>query len=522
MKRLAACSAVAALISAGSVALAQEQPGQDPAASGLDALAAALGNTQITSRSHTVPAGGSVFSAEGTACPAGTRMLSGACHPGFTDQMILINQFPNVSANTWRCGFKNNSSSSRTGWVYTLCAEDTPSVPVPPPAVVHNLPVARFTTTTLTNADADRIMADGTTVAQTADFAGDVACNIEMRRSGTVTTFTTGDGSLDSSAEFNAVISLPGWIKAVNQINWCGSIGAGIIGCAPVPGTSLTVVRFTANLEGILWLHEFAHNKGRSHRNGVNNVMHPSIGATRLGLNTDECTALSAPSPAIGGAALVLAAGGGSSHDAMDTGIEPPADVRDFVRQHFFHGVPYDVARSYGSEAAETLLEMLADPAEQEWWVNIVAVAGMIGAEDQVFEPLVGFLEDTGDVLSAEHYRAKATVPLALGYLANQSGSEAAVDYLVAAAEPGYWADRNVGRAEFQASVIDRNTDLATKAILGLALSGTDQAFEALQQMQERGAPGLPEAESVIVEALQANRVIAAQGLSEYYEGQQP
>ena len=520
MKRLAACSAVAALISAGSVALAQEQPGQDPSASGLEALAAALGNTQITTRRHSLPAGGSLFSAEGTSCPTGTKMLSGACHPGFGDRVILINQFPNISANTWRCGFKNNTSFTRSAWVYTLCAADTPSTPPTPPAVQHNLSVARFSTTPLTNADADRIMGDGSTVAATADFSGDVACNIQMARSGSVTTFTTGDGSLDSSAEFNAVVSLPGWIKAVNQINWCGSIGAGIIGCAPVPGNSLTVVRFTNNLEGILWLHEFAHNKGRSHRNGTSNVMHPSIAASRLGLNTDECNALSVPSPGVAGAELVLAAGGGSGTDAVETGVEPPADVRDFVRQHFFHGVPYDVARSYGPEAAAPLLEMLADPAEQEWWVNIVAVLGMVGAEGQVFDPLVGFLEDPGEVLSAEHYRAKATVPLALGYLANQSGSEAAVDYLVAAADPAYWAGRSVGRAEFQASVFERNADLATKAILGLALSGSDRALEALEQMQQVEAPALPGAAAVVAEAIDANREIAEGGMSEYYDGQ--
>ncbi|MDH3263520.1 MAG: hypothetical protein OEM24_05940, partial [Paracoccaceae bacterium] len=274
------------------------------------------------------------------------------------------------------------------------------------------------------------------------------------------------------------------------------------------------------SLEGILWLHEFGHNKGRSHRNGTSNVMHPSIASSRLGLNTDECNALSVPSPGVAGAELVLAAGGGSGTDATETGVEPPADVRDFVRQHFFHGVPYDVARRYGPEAAGPLLEILADPAEQEWWVNIVAVAGMIGAEDQVFEPLVGFLEDSGEVLSAEHYRAKATVPLALGYLANQSGSEAAVDYLVAAADPAYWAGRNVGRAEFQASVFERNADLATKAILGLALSGSDRALEALQQMQQLEAPALPGAAAVIEEAIDANRVIAAEGMSEYYDGQ--
>ena len=519
MTRTLLLGAAMALVSLGQTAAAQEAPGQDPMLAGLEALSAALGNTEITWRSHSVAAGGSTFAAEGTSCPANTKMLSGACHPGYSDQVILINQYPNIAANTWRCGFKNNSASARTAWVYTLCAADTPSGP---PAVQHDLSVRRFSSTPLTNADADRIMADATTVAQTADFAGDVACKIEMRRSGNVTAFTTGDGSIDSSAEFSAVIGEAGWIKAVNQINWCGSIGAGIIGCAPVPGSSFAIVRYTASLEGILWLHEFAHNKGRSHRNGTSNVMHPSIGASRLGLNTDECNALSVPSPALGEAAVILAAGSGSegATDAMDSGVEAPPDVRDFVRQHFFHGVPYDVARSYGADDVPALLEMLGDPAEDEWQTNVVAVLGMIGSDETVYDPLVAYLEAESDSLSPDLYRAKATVPLALGYLANQTGSGRAVDYLIAAADPAYWAGKEVGQATFQAAAAERDADLATKAILGLALSGSDRAFEALAAMQERGVPGMPGAESVIVESLEANREIAEEGLSDYYDGQ--
>ena len=42
-----------------------------------------------------------------------------------------------------------------------------------------------------------------------------------------VTTFSTGSGSINSSADFSAVNGLPGNVKVVQQINWCGTIGAG-------------------------------------------------------------------------------------------------------------------------------------------------------------------------------------------------------------------------------------------------------------------------------------------------------
>lgn len=96
--------------------------GQDPGASAAGAPQAAV-QTQLTSRSHQIGAFSSANFLEGNACPAGFAMVSGACHPGFNDRVIIINQFPNVTANTWRCGFRNNNGTSRTVWIYTLCGK---------------------------------------------------------------------------------------------------------------------------------------------------------------------------------------------------------------------------------------------------------------------------------------------------------------------------------------------------------------------------------------------------------------
>ena len=94
--------------------------GQDPVAA---AMPEAVVSTQLTFRSHSVAAGASAGFLEGQACPGATTMVSGACHPGFTDSVRITNQYPNVGANTWRCGFRNASASTRTVWVYTLCAQ---------------------------------------------------------------------------------------------------------------------------------------------------------------------------------------------------------------------------------------------------------------------------------------------------------------------------------------------------------------------------------------------------------------
>ncbi|MCB1764174.1 MAG: hypothetical protein KDI27_13680, partial [Gammaproteobacteria bacterium] len=190
--------------------------------------APAVANTTLTFKSYSIDAGSSASNLDGSACPAGYDMVSGSCHPGYSDQVRIINQYPNQSADTWRCGFRNNSSSTRTAWVYTLCDQAGPT------GILHQVQVSRYTTTSLTNARADEILTDATNVLQTNDGSGDVACATLWARNGNVTAFSTGDGSIDSSGEFNTVIGLPGQIKVVNQINWCGGLIPNVIGCAPV------------------------------------------------------------------------------------------------------------------------------------------------------------------------------------------------------------------------------------------------------------------------------------------------
>lgn len=157
--------------------------------------------------------------------------------------------------------------------------------------VTYNVQISRFTTTPLTDARADEILTDKGTILQNVDSPGDVACNVEFIRNGPVTPFATGNGAINSQADFQAVNGLPGQVKVVNQINWCGGLVPNVIGCAPVPGPSLVVVRFTPSREGILWVHEFGHNKGLSHRNGNDLVMNPVIGSTKRSVNQAECDA---------------------------------------------------------------------------------------------------------------------------------------------------------------------------------------------------------------------------------------
>jgi hypothetical protein len=96
--------------------------GQTGPNSGVPAVAPAIVPlTTLTVRSHSIGPLGSRGNLEGTVCPSGSRVLSGACHPFYNPRVTIINQFPNLSGNTWRCGFKNNTASTVSVFIYTVC-----------------------------------------------------------------------------------------------------------------------------------------------------------------------------------------------------------------------------------------------------------------------------------------------------------------------------------------------------------------------------------------------------------------
>jgi hypothetical protein len=153
------------------------------------------------------------------------------------------------------------------------------------------LQVSRFTTTVMNDAAADTALTDATRVLWTNDVAGDIVCNVRLARSGTVNTFAQGNGIINSNADFNTIVGLPGFVKVVNQINWCGAIIPNVIGCAPTPGGSLIVIRFAQGTiqEGILWAHEYGHTRGLPHRAGATTVMNATISGNQLAVNVGEC-----------------------------------------------------------------------------------------------------------------------------------------------------------------------------------------------------------------------------------------
>lgn len=186
-------------------------------------------------------------------------------------------------------------------------------------------------------------------------------------------------------------------------------------------------------------------------------------------------------------------------------------DVREFVRPIYIHGVPYEKALRFNPETAiPILLRMLADPAEEQHWPNVVVTLGMVGDERAV-EPLIEFLKrDVDGTLSHSHYIAKSSVVMSLGYVINKTGSQRALDFLADGAAPESWSRQPMRwTSPYHRTDAERNRQLATMSILGLGLSGHPTAAEILRQ--------IPDVDGVVKTALEAHRQIAEIGLDRYY-----
>jgi hypothetical protein len=135
-------------------------------------------------------------------------------------------------------------------------------------AKVHSLSYCNHinTRSKITNAGVDSLCNEANSMMSKSTFKGDVACGgVTLARSGNAGQFgSNNDGlnSIFSSTTFNTVVGQTcGRVKVVDVLNWCGSSGTNIIGCAPRPGSSMVVVRrSSAKDEGALWWHEYGHN----------------------------------------------------------------------------------------------------------------------------------------------------------------------------------------------------------------------------------------------------------------------
>ena len=212
----------------------------------------------------------------------------------------------------------------------------------------------------------------------------------------------------------------------------------------------------------------------------------------------------------------LLPAAGPASVSAQPAGKVP---IKDFARAIYFEGVPYDEANAYTSEVVPVLVDMLQDEAEAPYWSTVAVTLSIVG-DGRAADPLIDFIQrDVEGGLPDWLYNAKGDAVMALGYLVNKTGDRKTLNYLLDAVEPDFWNRLGVGRlASDQAAAQERKANLSTMAILGLALSGTEEAAQALDRMLQSESTEVQGAgDGVLEEARAALDTISKEGLSEYY-----
>ena len=208
-----------------------------------------------------------------------------------------------------------------------------------------------------------------------------------------------------------------------------------------------------------------------------------------------------------------------------------PETVRAFVRQTYIEGIPFnEVQRMSPSLALPVLIKMLDDSRDEQYWTNIVVTLGMLG-DSRAVDPLINFItrSEERSELSPPQAVAKTSAVMSLGYIVNKTGKGQALTFLAEGIDPQVWENRNIQwSSSLYPSMRERNTQLATMSILGLAISGRPEAKKILRDLQHPVDPRsmdvrqkLPGIENVVEDALKEHAKISRDGLKKYDESMQ-
>ncbi|MCA1373584.1 MULTISPECIES: hypothetical protein [unclassified Bradyrhizobium] len=404
----------------------------------------------------------------------------------------------------------------------------------------HPLCVRSFNKVPLTDADVDDILARASAILNDAGAARLQCQGVRLSRQGNVAPYdeTVLPRSLSLESDF-AKFTADACVKVVERIIWCGGLVPGALGCAPVPGQGLVVVRrvlglaenFNRDVEPITWLHELGHTRGLQHNMQDNlSVMAPGLSPTNRSINDNECTVYASAVPAAGAAPLAaatpmpaeatrqMAQVTGLKSNSLDTSRVP---VEDFVKQTFLHNPPLEVLRRYEGDLKK-VEGMLLDPHFSAYRNNIIVLLGAIGNKETI--PLLTKIIDAN--VSPENSEAdvaaRLAAPLAMGTIANRYGlSEKDIAILRDASQAAFWEQRLTSAKNPAAGsrglddddVRGLSRDLAIQSTRGYAISGSPEVRSKLEEKQAgTAAAALPEPirkEQLLIinEALKLNQI---------------
>ncbi len=415
-----------------------------------------------------------------------------------------------------------------SGFAFSLLAacssvpttSQAPAPPVTAQTKIHRLKVGYVSgASSIGGTTADSILAGATHALRGVDTAGDSSADVVLQRDGAMRVIS-GPSVINSAADFAQLKSSGLNIVVVSGINYCGSFIPNIVGCAPLSGNLLAVVRMSS-FEDILWAHEFGHNCGLPHRADSNAIMHPQMATQHRVLLRSEAARYENKSFGSSGRLTPGANAGDEPFTvALDDG-PPPATLEEYLGRIYLHGIPFAHVAGFGPEHVPRLQGILANPSQEKIWGN-AAVALAAIATPGAIDAVNKFIFAGSGRLSPDAYQAKRAAMMALGYASQQAvrrsspeRRQAVLAQLRAGLAPDYWRQRVNWRGPGDEATAETALQLSDTAFAGLALSGASEAVpwftEAAQSI--RAAEGrVP----IARKALEELRKVRALGLRAY------
>lgn len=344
-----------------------------------------------------------------------------------------------------------------------------PAPPVGSATRVYRLSIGRVASVPLSNAEADRILAGATKVLRDRDSASDVGANVVLQRSGDVRVIS-GPGVV-SSPEDRARIGASGvTIGIVDAIQFCSSGKPGVVGCTPIGGNYMVLVR-QSRYEDIIWAHELGHMTGLNHRAGNDALMNVSAGASRRSLVSNEAGAFEKRRGGSGVAAIVS--------EATTSGDGPaPQSAGEFLNTLYIHGIPYSHVANFGPADAEKFKAVLRNPSLKSQWVNASVALAAVGTPDAV-NHVRDFVAAGRGQLGHREYQAKLAAVVGLGYGARKA-NPAALDQLAKYTSTDAWKKEVHWTAPESSTNETEEKTLTSASFSGLAISGEKEAGDVL------------------------------------------
>jgi hypothetical protein len=414
------------------------------------------------------------------------------------------------------------------------------------PVKQYQLCVSRFVKVDLTDDAVDGILLRSSKILNDAAETSEACSNVSLKRMNSTSSWDDQlPRSVATSADFSKLVASP-CVKVVQRITWCGGLGfsGGVLGCSPVPGNSMVVVRTypgldaatNSNIEPVTWLHEFGHTLGLPHNTtDAQDVMAPGISPTTTKLTTHECGVFAgsvSPAEIAAEAARpkeersaasipnVLPADGGSPPLAVNSETQP---IEDFVKRPF--GKPQVAEAAAYKDQAKRLEQMLFDPKFAEYKNNIVGILSVVGTPDtipvlqDILKTPVNGGADGPDALA--HFAALT----AIGTIANRFKlDDNKVQILKAAQDPKFWEQVVQPAETWSTSKLDDGDvqsltrDLSIQSVHSYALTGTKAALEYLKSLKKDAAnaampePARQERNEVLEQAIKLNDVSSKKG----------